>query len=295
MTSVSIIIPTYNSSPFIKRTLGSIIHALPQGYSYEVLLIDDCSDDIAHLEQIASAFPCTRVIRKAKKTNAADSRNIGLQQSAGSYIFLLDSDDHYLPGAFEHRIQLHQQQHAGICFGAFLVDETAIELVTYQSGSMMDYLFLKKGDARTSTISICRDYYKNTIFDSRQNKHQDWGFLIRAEQNGESLYFDKTPISNIDESTNLGRMSAKLNLDASLYFIRQYKLSPNHLCMFIRRHIKLCIMSDDHASAHAFRKLLKDNFLSMAAKYKIKSLILYLCLSPVMRPIVKRLFTFKKA
>jgi len=293
MTHISIIVPSYNSSAFVKKSLDSIINNISSCYSYEILIIDDCSDDLAQLEKIVSATPNAKIIKKNKKSNAAHSRNIGLKKSTGSYVFFLDSDDNYLPKAFEHRIELHQKYRVGICFGAFLTNNVASELNIYKSGSMLDYLFLERGDARTSTISICRDYYKNTVFDDKQNKHQDWGFLIRAEQNSESIYFDNVPIVNIDESTNTSRMSAKLNLDASTYFIDQYKLQANHVCMFVRNHASICIKNTDRNAAKAFRKLLFHHFLQMHTKYKIDALILYLSLTPVMRPIVKKFLSFR--
>jgi len=293
MNTISIIIPTYNSSPFIKKALDSVICNISSNYIYEVLIIDDCSDDLVQLEKIVASIPNTKIIKKKEKSNAAHSRNIGLKKSTGNYIFFLDSDDNYLSQAFEHRIKLHQRHRAGICFGTFLTNDAPNELSIYHSGSMLDYLFLEKGDARTSTISICREYYKNTDFDNKQNKHQDWGFLIRAEQNAEVIYFDQTPIVNIDESTNTSRMSARLNLNASSYFIERYKLSANHMCMFVRRHATLCIKNSDDEAAKTFRKLLVNRFSQMNTKYKMKAFILYLSLTPVMRPIVKKLLSFR--
>jgi glycosyltransferase involved in cell wall biosynthesis len=82
---VSIIIPTYNSSPWIRSCLASI---QKQTYpSIEVIIVDNFSED--DTVDIAQEFN-TRIIKKRSERSIA--RNEGINQSNGTYILSLDSD-----------------------------------------------------------------------------------------------------------------------------------------------------------------------------------------------------------
>ena len=93
--SVSVVIPTHNSTATIERTLASID---APDIDIEILLVDDASSDLVALRGIASNDPRARLIEKTMRTNAADSRVIGLVAAANNIVFFLDSDDRFLTG-----------------------------------------------------------------------------------------------------------------------------------------------------------------------------------------------------
>lgn len=82
---VSIIIPTYNASATIARCLKSI-----NGQSHssiEVIIVDNFSNDTTG--SIAKAFGANVIQRES---TPAWARNIGMANSTGKYVFLIDSD-----------------------------------------------------------------------------------------------------------------------------------------------------------------------------------------------------------
>lgn len=87
---VSVIVIAYNEQDYIKKCLTSILN---QTFSdFELLVIDDCSTD-----QTASAINSIqderiRYIRNDKKYGVAGSRNVGLRQAKGEYVFFTDAD-----------------------------------------------------------------------------------------------------------------------------------------------------------------------------------------------------------
>ena len=92
---ISVIIPAYNSSLFIKETVRSALMQTVSGFSVEVIVIDDGStDDTAAIAKAAGA----RVIRK-KNGGVSSSRNTGLHHAQGQYILFLDGDDRLRPEA----------------------------------------------------------------------------------------------------------------------------------------------------------------------------------------------------
>lgn len=89
---VSIIIPVYNSEPYLKRCLNSV---LAQSYeNIEVLLIDDGATDnsSAICDKFADKDNRVKVIHQ-KNLGAAAARNTGLDNATGDYIMFCDSDD----------------------------------------------------------------------------------------------------------------------------------------------------------------------------------------------------------
>jgi succinoglycan biosynthesis protein ExoO len=98
---VSIIMPTFNPGPSIKRAIGSVIE---QTYgSWELIVVDDAStealDDV--LRSYGSADNRIRSIRLASNSGPAAARNAGLALSTGDWIAVLDDDDMWLPTRLE--------------------------------------------------------------------------------------------------------------------------------------------------------------------------------------------------
>ncbi len=97
---VSVIIPTYNCSGFLKESISS---ALAQTYrDLEVVVVDDGStDDTAH---VVSMFDDR--VRYIYQTNAgtATARNTGISNARGSLIAFLDHDDLWLPNKLERQV-----------------------------------------------------------------------------------------------------------------------------------------------------------------------------------------------
>lgn len=94
---VSYIIPIYNVSGYIEKSVGSL---LEQSYSnIEYIFINDCSSDDSEikLRRIIEEFPERRnkikVITNEQNLGSATSRNIGLDTAQGEYVMFADSDD----------------------------------------------------------------------------------------------------------------------------------------------------------------------------------------------------------
>lgn len=293
----TIVIPTHNSSDYIESAISSIIDSTTE-FSIEIILVDDASEDIERLKEIIRPSTSIRIIEKVKKTNAADSRNIGLRASKGMFVFFLDSDDSYTKDHIQRRITLHINNGHSLIFGSFIERSNGKDskktIAPYQFNDIREYIFIENGDVRSSTISICKQTYKGTTFDPAQYKHQDWGFAIRAYNNGENIFFDDQSNVIIDNTTNSSRMSSMMNTSASHYFLSQYITNPNHIFSFARAHLKLSITSKDKAGQKFIRTILAPT-LNKAAPYK-KLKITAMCLAtlPLFRSAAQLLFFLKK-
>lgn len=100
---VSIIMPSYNTAPYIKETIQSVLN---QSYEdWELLIVDDCSTD--NTDEVLSEIhdPRIRIFKNDCNSGAAVSRNRALREAKGQWIAYLDSDDLWMPEKLEKQIK----------------------------------------------------------------------------------------------------------------------------------------------------------------------------------------------
>lgn len=96
---LSVIIPVYNVEKYLKRCLESIL--VQSWNDYEIILVDDGSTDSSPLicDSYAEKYAMIRVIHKENK-GLSDTRNRGIEQAFGEYVYFPDSDDWLEPNTF---------------------------------------------------------------------------------------------------------------------------------------------------------------------------------------------------
>jgi len=115
---VSVIVPVYNGEKYLRLCIESII---TQSYkNIETILINDGSTD--NSGEICNAYALSdnriRVIHTQNNGPAA-ARNIGIENSKGSFVFFLDADDYIENNALNLLIENYNQHKADIIVGDF--------------------------------------------------------------------------------------------------------------------------------------------------------------------------------
>ena len=90
---ISVIIPVYNTENYLYNCLNSVLN---QTYDdFEVICINDCSTDSSPeiLEYYSRKDERIKVIHNEINKGSGYSRNRGLDESKGEFIFFLDGDD----------------------------------------------------------------------------------------------------------------------------------------------------------------------------------------------------------
>lgn len=285
---ISIVIPTYNSSDCIEKAIDSVI-SFANGYLFEVICVDDKSEDVLKLQEILKKYNFASLIKKQKKSNAADSRNIGIKSSRYRWVFLLDSDDTLISDTVNRRIQLHENQCCGLIFGNYITVSSGNSIVSnyqWKQECVRDFILLNGGDFRTSTISLDKQYFKNTTFDADSFKHQDWIFGIKCFDNNEKMVFDHLPsaIINVDGED---RMSSKINLSASRYLVTHYLDEQKHKNGFSKKNWKNVIVANNAEA----RKFFFSLFEPLSRKESYRYQFYKVASSPVFMPICSILLT----
>jgi N-acetylglucosaminyl-diphospho-decaprenol L-rhamnosyltransferase len=89
MVDLSIIIVAYNGEQLLHATLASLVR-YTHDITYELIVVDNSpAPGIAPLSQ---TFPQARLIRNAKNQGFAAANNVGLRNSEGRYVALLNPD-----------------------------------------------------------------------------------------------------------------------------------------------------------------------------------------------------------
>ena len=92
---LSFIMPTFNSSEYLAKTMDSLIASIGQhSSSVEIICVDDGSTDstVAILEEYKSVFDNLIIIRN-NHGGVSQARNTALDMVSGTFISFVDSDD----------------------------------------------------------------------------------------------------------------------------------------------------------------------------------------------------------
>jgi len=126
---VSIIIPVYNGSDYLKEAIES---ALAQTYSnIEIIVVNDGSNDDGKTESIALSYKDK--IRYFSKENGGVSSalNLGISQMEGAYFSWLSHDDKYIETKIEAQIDLikkYQNERVIALCGSRFIDSNSKEI-----------------------------------------------------------------------------------------------------------------------------------------------------------------------
>lgn len=96
MCLFSIIIPTYNRCRELRLALESIEKQTLHCMMYEVIIVDNHSED-GTFDVIRASNVFAKILQVNNHGNIAYSRNLGAKNARGRYLVFLDSDDRFTP------------------------------------------------------------------------------------------------------------------------------------------------------------------------------------------------------
>ena len=113
--SIAVIIPAYNSAPFLGETLQSVFSQTHP--PDEILVIDDGSTD--GTPALAESFgPKVRVFYRSQQRQASN-RNFGAEQTSCEWLAFLDHDDLWEANKLERQLEeLSKHPDADLCYSA---------------------------------------------------------------------------------------------------------------------------------------------------------------------------------
>lgn len=118
---ISIIVPVYNASSYILRTLENIFMLPLEESEFEVIVIDDCSTDstLEILTELRSSHPNLFVLHQDYNQRQGAARNRGIDVAKGEYIAFCDADDEVVAEGVINALWAVEKSHADICYFDF--------------------------------------------------------------------------------------------------------------------------------------------------------------------------------
>ncbi|MCP3685546.1 MAG: glycosyltransferase family 2 protein [bacterium] len=189
MPAVSVVIPTYNRIPLLKRAVNSVLSQTLK--DIEIIVIDDASSvDIASALQELSHDII--YIRHTTNKGASAARNTGIRRASAAYIAFLDSDDEWLPEKLVIQYETFQRssEQLGMVYTDFCdPNDSRPQLSSFNHEHLEQEIFIQNIIGTTSTPMVRRSCFdKVGVFDEALPSCQDWDMWIRLCQHYESKF-----------------------------------------------------------------------------------------------------------
>lgn len=187
-TCLSIIVPVFNGSPYIRKLVANLDELAFN--DYEIIIINDGSTDdtLQQIEEVVANNSKYKVINQVNQ-GVATARNTGIDNAKGTWLFFLDADDAITPNYFDfiHEKITFQETCAelivinGVCddfggkkykrwnpqnFDKTFDDATSYVLETkimkYVWGKLYLRSFIVKNNVKFESFHIAEDFLFNT-------------------------------------------------------------------------------------------------------------------------------------
>ena len=220
---VSIIMAAYNAEKTIELAIESVLN---QTYSnFELLVINDCSKDgtAKLVEDFSAKDNRVRLISNEKNSGVSFTRKHGLEESNGSWIAILDSDDAWTPDKLEKQIELQKRTNADLLFtGSAFMDSDGQPIDWYlHAPAEVTYRQLLKQNVLSNSSALVRKELYAKHYAVGDGMHEDFAIWLSILKEGKKAYGVDEPllIYRIAKSSKSGNKikAAKMNWNTYRY------------------------------------------------------------------------------
>jgi glycosyltransferase involved in cell wall biosynthesis len=185
MSSVSIVITTYNRAQLLQRAIES---ALKSASDLEVIVVDDCSMD--DTPEVCARRSDIRYVRLHVNQGLAHARNVGVAESSSEFVAFLDDDDLRLPGSLDKQLRrMAEDERVVLCYGQALIGDARRQLPTgeiYPSdcpeGDIFWHLLEDNFIPMPSVLARKSSLLNAGGFNTSLNLIEDWDMWLRLSE-----------------------------------------------------------------------------------------------------------------
>jgi glycosyltransferase involved in cell wall biosynthesis len=229
---VSVIIPTYYRNDQLKQTLSSVFD---QRYEpVEVIVVDDSGE--AHAKSVVDQFPDVKYIEKETNEGPQVARTIGIRQSNGAFVQLLDDDDRLLEGKIRRQVDLlRRNMECGVAYCGFIWDDgtTVLPKRHVRGDVLKETLTFDTAPCITSTMLIERSIMKRCLPLADRPGADDTGLKIELAKRTKFDYIDEALVARTELPGS--RQSSAGKIEGQKQIINEYRELYNQHPKAVRR------------------------------------------------------------
>ena len=176
---LSIIIPCYNEEQYIEELLISLIEII-SNYKFEIIVVDDCSEDstLLRLENFNKTNKLIIVKHKINKGKGAALRT-GLEHINGDIIIIQDADLEYDPAEIPRLIEPIIEGYADVVYGSRFRGGDAARVLYYwhRVGNwILTELSNMFTNLNLTDMETCYKAFRREVFEQISIKENRFGF-----------------------------------------------------------------------------------------------------------------------
>ena len=229
---VSVVIPTYNSGPYLKRAIDSVYEQTVS--VHEIIVVDDGSND--HTEQVLNEFRDAPGFRLFQQSNQGPhrARNFAVRESTGDLIAFLDSDDLWYPEKLEQQLPLFENRRGcgvvytardWIDFEGNRIDKDFSEFRVVRKQHPVDELLVGNCVPMTTAITHRATFEEIGWFDESLPCASDWDFWLRAAT---TCWFDCVDKRLASHRIRPGQITSNRLAQVETFMVIREKFLKNH-------------------------------------------------------------------
>jgi glycosyltransferase involved in cell wall biosynthesis len=254
--AVTVVIAAYNSAQYISQALDSV--KAQTLTDYEVIVVNDGSDDREELERILEAHPLSIIYVSQENGGVSAARNAAIKIARGEFYAQLDADDQWTPDYLEFQLKvLADNPDVALVYpNATIINDAnngGVEFmkVTPSEGEV-NFVSLVRQECTVMTCVTARmsAIKKAGMFDESLRRCEDFDLWVRIVKNvgrivyhrrvlalyrrhAGSLSSDRVPMVN-SQLAVLEKCSGMANLTAAEREVLNEELHQNRgmLCLF---------------------------------------------------------------
>ena len=189
MSTVSIILPYYKKKDFIKETINSILNQSYKDFEVIIIYDDDSLEDLDYIKSLISTDSRLKLIINKQNIGAGLSRNIGINNSVGSYLAFIDSDDLWTKDKLIKQIEFMEKNNYLISHTSYEIINTSGKKLSYRKAENLNFKkLLKSCNIGLSSVILKKELLKDNLRFVNLKTKEDFVLWLKISKNGNIIY-----------------------------------------------------------------------------------------------------------